>query len=1074
MSSITSSPPPPQAAAVPSTPRVLAVVVTRDGAEWVTRSLRTLGAQGYPALEVMAVDNASSDGTGAILTKRLGADRVVTMDRNVGFGRAVAAALRTPLAEGIDYVLLVHDDMALMPDAVQWLVRAMEADPTISVVGPKLREWDEEPLLQQVGMSADAFLHAESQLDRGELDQGQHDARGDVLYVSTAGMLLRRDVFSRLGGFDARFAAFRDDMDLCWRVWLAGRRVSVVPQAVGFHQAATVNGTRAGGTDVAESRYLVERHTLASMLKNYSARRLLWVLPVGALLNLVRFVALLLARRFGEAFALVRGYAWNLGQLPATLRRRRVVQSTRRQPDSRLSSLFTPGLPRVQQYTDSLLEAVAGGSTRALVDADDLTADGADPLAEQPVQRFLRDRPLLLLGLPLLLAFLASLGGFLGPGPIIGGEVAAWPASSRAFLDSYLSPWGGEPLASASFPSPVQAVLGLLSLALGGGAWLAQRVLVFGLVPLAFVTTLRAGRLVTRRPWPRVVGATVYVVSPAVLGTLSQGRYGTAVLAALLPAVVSLTITTTNRQSPRGVAWRSTALLSLSILLTLGAAPVEGLIGLLVVVLAGVLALLRGWVRPLLRLVVGGGAALLMLSPWLLDLIRDGGPAGGTLAGAEGPAAIVDLPLWRAIAGQPQTVAGLDGILGLVFLAIPAAILLGALVVGMRARPLITASLVLLVVTSGAAAWAAAWYRLPLVHPPALLLPGAVGLAVLAIIVVRWSAETLTASDFGLSQVGTAVAGLVLAVGVVAGLGLLAGGPWQVLQADPQLVPAFIGADQAQVGPYRVLLLDRAADGTVRWEVTDADGPSMTSFGTLRDAELTDVITESVTQSVEGVGTAATARLGVLNIRYVVLSRPDSELQAALSRQVDLEPLPSTAAVTYRVATWLPRAGVVGEDVAAALLATGDPGSTGAVAAAGLSVARPGDLRGAIAVGTGAGLLVLAESASPAWRAVIEDGELAQVDLAPITAFQLDAGQVAAAQGEPFRVVHSGGLRRRAVVALQLLIALAMVSLAVRPPGAKAPPRRATSLPTALVGLADTTTAIPRIDIDNPPPGIRR
>jgi GT2 family glycosyltransferase len=1054
----------PSAAAGTTTPRVLAVLVSHDGAEWLTAALRTLSAQGYPALEVLAVDNASTDGTDAILRKRLGSDRVITMDRDVGFGRGVAAALRSDLAADIDYVLLVHDDMALMPDAVQWMVGAMEADPSLSVVGPKLREWDEEPLLQQVGMSADAFLRAESLLDPGEIDQGQHDGRGDVLYVSTAGMLLRRDVFASLGGFDARFPAFRDDMDLCWRVWLAGRRVSIVPQAVGYHLAAAANGVRRG-TDLTDARYLTERHALASMLKNYSARRLAWIVPLGIVLSLLRIVAMLLARRVGPALALVRAYAWNLAQLPATLRRRRVVQRTRRQSDARLSALFTPGLPRLRQYSESLLESLSGGSTRALVDADDIGRMGIDPLAEQPIQRFLRDRPLVLLGVPLLLAFLVSLGGYLGSGPLIGGEVAAWPDDPREFLVSYLSAWSGEPLASASFPSPVQPVLGLASLLLGGSAWLAQRALVFGLLPLAFITTLRAGRLVTPKAWPRVIGATAYVVSPVVLGTLGEGRYGIAVLAALLPAIVSLTITTADRRTAPGVAWRSTALLGLSLVLTIGAAPVEALLGLAIVLIATVLVLLRGRFRPVLRLSVGTGAALLILAPWLADLVRDGGPAGGTLATAGGPPAIVDLPLWRAMVGQPLTVAGADGLLGTALIALPAAVLLGALVVGMRARPLVTSALVLLVVASGAAGWAAAFYRVPLIHPPALLLPGALGVAVLAIIVARWSTQTLVAADFGVSQVGTAVAGIVLAVGLLAGIGLLAGGPWQALQQGPELVPAFIGADRSSVGPYRVLLLDRAEDGTVRWEVTDDRGPRMTSFGTLRDRDLTQAIGDSVTQSVSGVGTSASARLGVLNIRYVVLLQPDAELQTALSRQVGLEPLTSSAAVTYRVRTWLPRISIVPEPAASRLQATGDPGPTDGVVAIPSSTIRPGDVRGTAAPTTG--ILVLSEAGSPAWRAAGESGVLPPVELDLVNGYAIDGDT-------EFRVVYGDDLRRRLVVAMQLLVALIIISLAVRPPGRGAPARRVASLPTDLVGLADTTTAIPRIDPDAPPPGVRR
>jgi GT2 family glycosyltransferase len=1061
----------------PATPRVLAVVVTHDGVEWIAAALRTLAAQRYPALEVLVVDNASTDGTADAAARRVGEDRVLRLDANVGFGRAVAAALRSDLADGVEHVLLVHDDMALMPDAVQWLVDALESDPTLAIVGPKLREWDEEALLQQVGMSADAFGHAESGLDPGELDQGQHDARGDVLYVSTAGMLVRRELFRTVGGFDARFTAFRDDLDLCWRAWLAGRRVGVVPQAVGYHHGAAAAGTRSGA-DPTESRYLVERNTLAAMVKNYSARRLAWVLPVGFLLDTLRLAALLLSRRFGEGLAVVRAYAWNLGQLPATLRRRRVVQSTRRQPDSRLSSLFTPGLPRLRHYLDSVLETVAGGSTRALVDADDVGRAGIDPLADQPIQRFLRDRPLILLGVPLLIAFALSLGGFLGPGQIVGGQVAPWPESATTFLRDYLSPWSAEPLGSASFPSPVQPFLGLVSLAAGGGAWLAQRVAVFGLLPLAFVTTLRAGRLVTSRPWPRVVGATAYTVSPVVLSPLGEGRWGIAVLAALLPAVVSLTVTTANPGTRPGVAWRSTALLAIALVVVLAAAPVEGLLGLLAVAAAAVVALLRGWVRPLLRLAVGTGGAVLLLAPWLLDLLRDGGPDSPTLATGGVRAAAVDLPAWRALLGQPAGVDGLSGVLAVLVVLVPAAVLLGALVVGMRARPMVTGALVLLLTLSAAAAWAAAAVHLPLVHAPALLLPGALALSVLAIVVARWSAETLTASDFGLSQVGTAVAGIILAVGLLGGLALLAGGPWRALSVDPVLVPAFIGAEQDRVGPYRVLLLDAddPEDGTaagsvaVRWELTGADGPAMTAYGSLRDAALTDLLDDVVTRVAAGADASAAATLGVLNVRYVVLVEPDDVLRAALSRQVDLEPLPSTAAVTYRVRTWLPRAGVLPEPAAGRLLATGDPGATDGLPLVPLRQERPGVFAGTLPA-PAEGVVVVAEAASPAWRAAVPGGELEQVEAPHINAFRLEAG--AAEAGAGIRAAVGGGLRHRVVVALQVVVALILLSLALRPPaGAREQQRRRVeSLPTDLVGLADATTTIPRIDPSAPPPG---
>jgi hypothetical protein len=171
---------------------------------------------------------------------------------------------------------------------------------------------------------------------------------------------------------------------------------------------------------------------------------------------------------------------------------------------------------------------------------------------------------------------------------------------------------------------------------------------------------------------------------------------------------------------------------------------------------------------------------------------------------------------------------------------------------------------------------------------------------------------------------------------------------------------------------------------------------------------------------------------------------------------VDLEPLPSTAAVTYRVRTWLPRASVVPEPLAGRLLATGSPGPTDELGAGALLLESPGQFRGG-AGGADSGVLFVSEASATAWRAAAGTTELEQLDFGPINAFQVDSG------GGELRAVIGGGLRHRTVVAIQALIALALLSLAVRPPGRSAP-QVVESLPQDLIGLTDVTTSFPRIE----------
>ncbi|MGH8932936.1 MAG: glycosyltransferase family 2 protein, partial [Egibacteraceae bacterium] len=750
------------------TPRVAAILVVHNGEEWLGSVLATIAAQRYPALDLVVVDNASRDSGTELLRRHIHADRLITLSRNVGFGRGVGAALRHPLVEAADHLLLLHDDLVLASDAIAEMVEALQADPTLGIVGPKLREWSEDYVLQEVGMTIDRFGRSETQLEPGELDQGQHDRQHDVLYVSTAGMMLRRDVLRALGGFDARFPAFRDDLDLCWRAWLAGMRVEIVPEAVGYHIGASSRLPRAPlASRSGQARYYAERHTIATLMKNYSAARLAWVLPIFVLFSVAKTAGFLATRRFGDAAAVARAFGWNLRQLVPTFRRRRVVQRHRVVSDAQLSPLFAPGLPRMHAYAETIATWSVGADTRALIDDNDVawSAMEDDPLAKRPVIRTLRDHPAACVGGLLLLCYLVGLIPLLGAGQVVGGEITPWPQTARAFLRTYASGWNGEPLASGHFASPAQALLGIMSLLGFGSAWLAQRLLVFGLLPLAWGLALRAGRLVTTLKAPRALGATLYVLNPVVLGALAQGRYGVLVTAALLPGLVLVTIRAADTATAPGSAWRASALLALGLASAAAFAPVLGmLLGFAVLLVTAMMSCRRvaGARHAALRLAVAIGGAAGLLAPWLFDLALAGG-----LVLRDGPS--VPIPLWRALTITPTVVPALSGPAGLLLAAAAVAVVVAALGValGIRWRPVCT--LVGVVAASGLVTWGCAWIGVEGIWLPALLLPGALGLAVLGVVATRWIVPALRGYDFGARQLLTAVAAGVVLVGVISG-----------------------------------------------------------------------------------------------------------------------------------------------------------------------------------------------------------------------------------------------------------------------------------------------------------------
>ena len=149
--------------------------------------------------------------------------------------RGAAAGSGRHRRRAAEWIWLLHDDAAPAPEALAELLRAVERAPSVTVAGCKQLDWHSERRLIDVGLSTSRWAERLTLIDADELDQGQYDGRSDTFAVNSAGMLVRRDVWEDLGGFDPALPGSGDDVDFCWRNRLAGHRVVVVPSARMFH-----------------------------------------------------------------------------------------------------------------------------------------------------------------------------------------------------------------------------------------------------------------------------------------------------------------------------------------------------------------------------------------------------------------------------------------------------------------------------------------------------------------------------------------------------------------------------------------------------------------------------------------------------------------------------------------------------------------------------------------------------------------------------------------------------------------------------------------------------------------------
>ncbi|WP_214408682.1 glycosyltransferase [Sphaerisporangium fuscum] len=608
---------------------VTAVVVAHDGTRWLKETLAAVLRQSRPLDRMVGVDNGSRDGGGRVLGEAFGANNVLTLPRSTGFGEAVAAALeRLPRTGGPEWIWLLHDDCAPHPQALEALLWAAAENGKAAILGPKLRDWLDRRTLLEVGVTVDRSGRRDTGLEPREYDQGQHDGTRRVLSVSTAGMLIRRDVWEELGGLDPGLPLFRDDLDLCWRATAAGHHVMIVTEAVAWHAEAAARRRRRVTASTDHPRRLDRRNAMFVIMANLPFRSLLWSLVRNVFGSVVRTLLLLLAKQPANAIDEIVALASLLARPGRLMKARKARRKGRKQGYPAVRKLFTPSGMAYRRLVDMLQSYLSGsgpidaaGRHHAVI-SEPSKDDGEELLTDAGLVQRVFGNPGVLLGLTLTAVTLVAersllLGDLLGGGalvPVAGGASDLW--------HFYLSGYHFSGLGSDGWAPPYVAILAALSTLFLGKTWLAVSVLLLGCVPLAGLSAYVATRSMISHPIARAWLAASYALLPVATGAVAAGRLGTAVVFVLLPiyAALAARVISRERRGARRAAW------ALGFLLAVGTAFAP-----LVYVLVGVLAVLAavsfGGVRRGVGVSLGVAMAvpLVLLFPWLAGLAADPG-----------------------------------------------------------------------------------------------------------------------------------------------------------------------------------------------------------------------------------------------------------------------------------------------------------------------------------------------------------------------------------------------------------------------------------------------------------------
>ncbi|MFJ3496863.1 glycosyltransferase family 2 protein [Streptomyces sp. NPDC086091] len=1043
-------------AATPEFPRhvVTAVLVCHDGARWLPDALAGLLGQERPVQSVMAADTGSADDSAQLVAEALGPDRVLHLARRTGFGQAVEEAHRTaphltpddlpylkrpsgwdpvtrtwrddaydlpelPHGEPVQWLWLLHDDSAPDPDALAELLRVVENErelgrDDVAVVGPKLRGWYDRRQLLEVGVTIAHSGRRWTGLDRREQDQGQHDHVRPVLAVSTAGMLIRRDVFEELGGFDRRLPLMRDDVDLCWRAHAAGHRVLVAPDAVVRHAEAASRERRAvdcAGRTTASPHKVDKAGAAYALLVNSRTALLPWVLFRLVLGTLVRTVAYLVGKVPGQAVDEIRGLLGTLLRPERILAGRRDRGRPQIDKDE-LRPLFPPPgatvRATVEQVAGDLFgsddpDATTGAGRHGGAIESGPGGDDADFLEVEQFARVKRiaRKPGPLLFLVLLLVSLVACRNLLGGGALAGGALLPAPADAADLWSRHLDAWHPVGVGGTASAPPYLAIIALLATVLFGSTGLAVTLLLVCSIPLAGLTAYFASRPLVESRLLRAWGAVVYAFLPAATGALAGGRIGTAVLAVLLPLLARAGIAAgglARRPGSRG-SWRATWAYALLLTVTTAFTPIVWPLAL--VLGLAVLALRRTDLAAYgLRFLAQLGTPLLVLAPWSLTLL----PLGFfTEAGLEyGPSAASATDLLGISPGGPGTVSGLM-LIGVVLAAL-AALLRAERHVGIWAAWAVALTGLVFAVLSNSSTWAG---------PPTLVY----GLALIAAALLGADgARTRVAEQsFGWRQPVAALIAFACAAGplLVAAGWMLGGADGPLERRDPVQVPAFVAEESNTRDQARTLVLDSDSTAHVGYLLVRGSGARM------GDAELaaTDgenaALDKTVANLVAGSGADQADQLGRFAVRYVLVHQGAPR---EMTRVLDATPGLSRLSQQDGSALWR-----VDQEVSRVAVVAADGKGTPVAVAAG-----PVEAHTTIPAGADGRVLRLADTATDGWTATL-DGK----PLTPTTVDGWAQGFELPAQGGRLDLTYDDPFTHTAWLWAQGLLALVLVVLAL-------------------------------------------
>lgn len=308
---------------------VSVIVLNYNGKRFLEDCFSSLENLDYPGdkLEIILVDNNSSDGSAEYVKKNFPRVKIIENKENLGFSAGNNVAVRRADSK---YICLLNPDTRVTRDWLKELIKLAEEDSKVGIVGSKVLFMRDPEIIHTTGIAICATGRLQER-GFGEEDNNQYSEDREIFGASACAVLLRKDMLEEIGGFDEDFFAYCEDVDLAWRARWAGWKCVYAPKAIVYHWHSGI-----WGYGSPQQRYLVVRNRLWTIVKDWPLKYILFHFPLVVLFHILAAFWLLFKRGdysyFTAFFDFLKGF-------PNALRERNRIVKKR---GIRFSRFFLP------------------------------------------------------------------------------------------------------------------------------------------------------------------------------------------------------------------------------------------------------------------------------------------------------------------------------------------------------------------------------------------------------------------------------------------------------------------------------------------------------------------------------------------------------------------------------------------------------------------------------------------------------------------------------------------------------------------------------------------------------------